>query len=379
MAMASIFLCTMAQPGLATISRVGSLGGCGDYFEDDSNVLHWYGSLADYPDQVVLESGNFNIPDGYWQAAGWKRSGPGFGAHMALGQEGRLGTAAFFYHDRDEASSSAISHDQLRDNLNFLYSLDLGPLTAGVSYGYGSHDIEIFNSTSNLSVHTFGAGLRMDLSSSAYLDLAGEIRDINEDRHWDPNFQGTSPNNFYSYRGRAFVALGQRMALVPLVEIIHEDRQQPYFSTAVHNNSLQRYGIGLNYFPDTDHLLLFNAEYVDGGRAFRTSGNTTLTDDWTALILKAGFESRMLSWLTTRGSLGFVDYKLVTELNSEITYPSESNLEDPILSINLGASIHLGPADLDLSFSDRFPEARFMARDLIERQHWLSMTARFLF
>jgi len=168
------------------------------------------------------------------------------------------------------------------------------------------------------------------------------------------------------------------MALVPMMEFIHEDLRQAFAASGIHHNRLQRYGIGLNYFPDTDHLLLFNAEYVDGSENLQIS-DMSLTKDWTALILKVGFETRVLSWLTTRGSVGFVDYDVNTDLEGGLLMPYNGFLEDPIFRVNLGASIHLGPADLDFAFGERYPESRFLAEDLIYHKHWLSITARLLF
>ncbi len=377
-ALAILVLLCMVQPSFATISRVNSFGGSGDYFEDDSNVLRWYGSLVDYPDQVIVESGDFTILDGYWRSVHEKQGGMGIGAHMALGREGQFGTAAFFFHDQDEDRISTLQEDNLRNNFSFLYSLDLGPLTAGVTYRHGSLKTEVYDSTTDLSIDTFGTGLRMDLGESAYLDLAGEVCSIKEIRNWDPDPQEDNADGLYALRGRAFVALGPRMALVPLVEIIHEDRRGGYHTKFISNNRLQRFGLGLNYFPDTDHLLFFNAEYSDYSEANHFS-SVSVTHDWSTMILNMGFESRMLSWLTTRGSVGYVDYNRVTTIDPLSTPPDEIGFEGPILRVNLGAGIHLGPADLDFSFWEKVPHGYSLVRDMVKNERWLSITARFLF
>jgi len=359
---AAILLAFMVPSSMATTSRVSSLGGGGDYFEDDSNVGRWFGSLADYPNQVILESGNFNISDGYWYETGWKRSGPGFTSHLNLGQDGRFGTAAFAFHDQDETSRSSVYRLHLHNNLSFLYSLDLGPLTAGISYRHSDASAEKFNSGFELPVNAFGAGLRMDLGESAYLDLAGDVLVLDEDQFGDSGPKEHGANNCYGFRGRAFIGLGPRMAVVPLVEVVHQELQQAASPDEFFSDELQRFGIGLNYFPDTDHLLLLNAEYTDGRKAYYTP-LVTLSDNRAALSWKAGFESRVLSWLTTRGSICYYDHEL----------------EDPIMRLNLGASIHLGPVDLDFSFADLDPEANIQTPDLLQNKHWLSITARYLF
>ncbi len=53
--------------------------------------------------------------------------------------------------------------------------------------------------------------------------------------------------------------------------------------------------------------------------------------------------------------------------------------EDPILRLNLGAAFHLGPADLDLAFGERYPEVRYLGQVDLPSKHWLSATARLLF
>jgi hypothetical protein len=379
-ALVLLTLSAMALPALATTSRINSLGGNGDFFEDDANVLRWFGSLVDYPDQVVLESGNFNIPDGYWEFPSQKRSGPGLGAHYALGSEGRLGTAAIFYHDHDNRSTT-LHPSGLRNNLSLIYALDLGPLTGSLAYRYGTWEVGQSGETDNHSADTFGAGLRMDMGESAYLDLAGEYRSTS---HQGPDLSTSDSSNsesIYSLRGRAFIALGERTAFIPLFEFFNEDRMHPQ-DTPSHPTRLDhqmfRFGFGLNYFPDTDHLLLFNIEYVDGQRKYMTI-RPELQGTWTALNMRAGFESRMLSWLTTRGSLGFVDFASNTDW-VDFQDPSDlMNLDGPILRVNLGFAFHLGPADLDFSFGERYPEARFEGRPFEPRKHWLSATARYLF
>lgn len=376
--MVVIFILCTAPQATATISRVSSLGGGGDFFEDDSNVLRWYGSLGDYPDQVVVESGNFTILDGYWHSSRHRFSGPGAGVHKALGQGARFGTAAFYYHGQDEDRTTAIQRDHLRGNLSFLYALDLGGVSAAVTYRHGSLITEIYDSTTELSIDTFGTGVRVDLGPAAYLDLAGEIRRVHEDRSWDPDFVEISNNGLLAFRARAFVGLGPRMALVPLVEIIDEDRQAGFQERRTHNHNLWRLGLGWNYFPNTDHLLLFSAEYSDFNNDFNSS-NTTISENLSTLIIKIGFESRMLSWLTTRGSLGFVNHNMEYELNSAPYQSVDWEYEDPVLRVNLGASIHFGPLDLDFAFWEKPPETHFMPTDPASSDRWNSITARLLF
>ena len=64
-------------PGLASSTRIGSLGGSGGFFEDHHNVLRWCGSLVDYPDLAVIETGHFDLTNGYDDDWGKSVSGPG--------------------------------------------------------------------------------------------------------------------------------------------------------------------------------------------------------------------------------------------------------------------------------------------------------------
>ncbi len=374
MAVAILVFWVSAAP--ATTSRINSLGGSGDYFEDDANVLRWYGSLADYPDQVMVESGNFNIPDGYWLTSSQKVSGPGIGVHYALGQDSRFGTVAIFYHDHNDDRSFSLAPEGLRNNLSFLYAFDLGPLTAAAFFGHGSRKME--TAEIDYSANTVGIGTRMDLSESAYLDLVWESQFTNLQSSSFSDAGGSNSESNFNLRGRAFIALGQRSAIVPVAEVIHEDRLRPFPVPVLLENHLTRLGCGLNYFPDTDHLLLLNAEYVDGRRK-TTFSDSHGEDSWTAWSLKAGFESRVLSWLTTRGSIGFVDYQLDSVLDAGRKILSSPDPESPALMVNLGFSIHLGPGDLDFGFGEKYPEPIYIGEHSAPQKPWLSATARFLF
>ncbi len=384
-AMMVVFLVFGASAVLATTSRINSLGGGnGDYFEDDANVMRWYGSLTDYPDQVVLQSGNFNIPDGYWKTSWLKGGMPGVGVHLGLGETNRLGTAAvYIQHSADDRMLSLFNND-LQGSLSMMYSLDFGPLTGSLLYRFNGwkadHDHSI-----QYRVHTLGAGVRMDLGSTAYLDLAGELRSTHLEGTSPPSDFSPDSNNNFGLRGRAFIALGPRTALVPLVDFTHDDRNDTYNLGSPNEAFRQKghlvcLGLGLNHYPDTDHLLLLNAEYLDGMRK-ETSSYSLLEweQNWTALTLRAGFESRIASWLTTRGSMAFVDYSIDDDWQSQFDPYFLETEEDPILRLNLGAAFHLGPADLDLAFGERYPEVRYLGQIDLPRKHWLSATARLLF
>lgn len=376
-ALVAITLVLMSGPSLATTSRINSLGGNGDYFEDDANVGRWSGSLVDFPNQVFLESGNFNLSDGYWQYPDHKSSGPGFGVQWGLGAENRQGTVAFSYHDQGEDRNPFLVTNNLRENINLMYGRTFGPVSATLSYGHGAWKVQETESVVDHSANTYGAGARIDLGEKAYLDVAIDWRTTSNQAPPSNAPDSADEEKIYSLRGRGFVALGARTVLVPQLEYIREDRVRPNSgqNTPLRlDGELFRLGLGLNYFPDTDHFLFLGADYLDGSRDLEF-----YSENWTATTLRAGFETRVLSWLTTRGSLGFVAHDIDTPIESYIDPWHWLNLDDSQLRVNLGVAFHMGPADLDLAFGERYPERIFLGQPFEPQKNWLSATARWLF
>ena len=68
---ALLLLCLLALTVLlvpdspASTARLRALGGEGAYLEDPANVLLWYGSLGDYPNLVIAETGAWEQNGGY--------------------------------------------------------------------------------------------------------------------------------------------------------------------------------------------------------------------------------------------------------------------------------------------------------------------------
>ena len=87
--LATLIITTSAH---ATTTRVRSLGGQADYFEDDSGVLRWYGSLVDYPQLASLDLGDWSHDTGeIAHTAG--------GLHYQFDQAGKWGTGAIYFGD----------------------------------------------------------------------------------------------------------------------------------------------------------------------------------------------------------------------------------------------------------------------------------------
>ena len=76
------FALICATEAVATSSRIRSLGGSGGYFEDDNNVLRWYGSLPEYGNLAVVELGTFDLDADNYEPWDGLVSGQGGGFHV---------------------------------------------------------------------------------------------------------------------------------------------------------------------------------------------------------------------------------------------------------------------------------------------------------
>lgn len=355
----------------ATTTRIASLGGAGDFFEDEANVNSWYGSLVDYPNIATLGFGHFNIYYGYHDDAGRKISGPSLSLHQNLG--GNWGDVAIQLNTvGGDASTGSLYREDLEGTFSAMYARQAGPVQIGVMYRGGSAKNEGFNlalfdeAVIKSKLNQLGLGLRMDLSEGAYLDLAGEIRSTREEFL----AYGSSESEFsqsldsasdYSVRGRLFLKLGDRSALVPLVEYHAEDRPvQPqgvgYFPAV--DGHLFRLGCGYNFFPDTDHFFFAAAEWDNGSTRYSSSGFLgeaipAWTNGWNTYSLLVGWESRFLPWMTLRSSVGY-------DLGRGSGHPpvpieGQPSLDYDDLHFTLGAGFHLGEFDLDAALSEQEP------------------------
>jgi hypothetical protein len=397
------------SPTTATTARQNSLGGSAGFFEDESNVLRWSGSLSEYSGLVVLESGHFNLPWGYHDSGGLPASGPGAGLHLALDQTGSWGTAAIYLHARgDDSDLGNLHRDRLDAGVALLYGRTIGTVQTTILYRHSGRDDSVTEpaaipdpATTELerTRQDIGLGLRLDLNEAAYLDLAGEVHGWRQrtvyrgfDGSAEPRDTGelTSWNSF-GLRARCFIRLGARTALVPLAEYIKDDRPLPA-NFAVDRNidgRLWRLGCGLNFFPDTDGFLLGSVEYVDG-RADQLYLTEISEDrfawrkDWQDLRLRIGWETRLNPWVSVRGS---GTYQHLRQENSQLD-PTQAPEDDPgaitldNLRLSAGLGIHLGPTDLDLALTDTepYPGEVFQGESGDpETTNWLAATLRWRF
>jgi hypothetical protein len=216
-------LCPVAA--LATTARVDALGGAGDYFEDEAGVRRWCGSLGDYPGSITLDFGHFNIYHGYHDDTGRLVSGPALGLHHDLG--GNRGTVGLYLHTVGaDALTGSLYLDDLDDTFTLIYNRQVGTARVGLLYRQGSRETGgtadlIFPTRVRSERREWALGARLDLNEGAYVDLAGELRQTGEEMVVDgdpanPLSVDLESESGLALRGRLFLRLGERTALVPL-------------------------------------------------------------------------------------------------------------------------------------------------------------------
>ncbi len=382
--------------GLATSTRINSLGGSGGFFEDQQNVLRWCGSLGDYPDLAIIETGHFDLTNGYDDDWGRTVSGPGGGVHARFDQAGRWGTGGLYFHGRaDDSDPGSLHRGYLGGSVTALYARDIAGISAGIMFRHTADtDFQSTADPGSPAENTFersrddiGLGARLDISPRAYLDLAGDIRHIGgrayghnpTDLDWDTG-DLDSWNN-YGLRVRAFIGLNDRLTLTPLAEYIHEDFTGTSFvgtglvnETSRNMGHIFRLGAGLNFFVDADNFLLFSAEYLNGKNDHTVRDLDGITDyfwqeDYSVLLMRLAFETRLAHWITVRASTGY------EHVDNQGDLPNPPTGEH--IPLGLGAGLHVGSLVLDLALTDREPQgvSRYSATlPGVESSTWLSIT-----
>ena len=388
--------------GLASSTRINSLGGSGGFFEDDNNVLRWCGSLGDYPDLVIIETGHFDLTSGYDDDWGKTLSGPGGGVHARFDKAGRWGTGGLYFHGRaDDSDPGSLHRSYLGASVTALYSKQIAGISGGLMFRHTA-DTEFRSiDTGSIPIETgfersrddIGLGARMDLSDNAYLDVAADVRHISDRAYgYDPTNldwdTGTMDSwNNYGLRARAFIGLNDRLALSPLGEYISEDFTGTSFAGAglfreISDNKgrMFRFGAGLNFFVNADNFLLFSAEYLDGQvdhtiRDLDGDIDYFWREDYSVLLMRLAFETRLAHWITVRASSGYEHVNNQGDLSHNPS-PGEH------IPLGLGVGLHVGSLALDLALTDREPRglSRFSATlPVVESSTWLSITLSYGF
>lgn len=346
-------LTTFAASASATSSRVDAMGGGDDYFEDVTNVLRWYGSLASYGGTALFEYGQDENGNGYSD-----RRAASILAELA--PAGAWGVGGLFLAAQDPD-----------DVLRLAWGKDLGRLQIGVQwrlywdeYGYDNSTIseraELY-----FEDQVYGAGARLKLGPRTYLDAAADLAQTY--RHLDAGVAGTFESGYghdtWSTRFRLFHGLSERTAIVPLLEFQrwigprYEWTQDNFLDSDRHRYAV---GLGWNHLPDADTMIVgsFTYAYNDIAEAApKLDGGPTSRDVTNNIYrLRFGVERRMLTWLTLRAGVWQMlwnqDTRTLAAPEAEIALV-ESGGES--LEMSLGLAIHMGPFDADLVFRDNAP------------------------
>jgi hypothetical protein len=360
----------LATPATATLTRVRTLGGGASYLEDDSGAMVWYAPLIDYPDQVVLDLGDWDhdAPGGMNQSV----VNTAGSAHFRLDQAGRWPTIGVYVQEDlpAEAPGGAIT---------LLGAQSLGKLTLGLkasfsSYFEGANSNDAEGWGESLYFHAYGLGARWDVSDRLYGDLAGEIVNVQGDARaqdlWYLPPQQTWTT--WGLRTRWFYGLNETTALVPVFDHRQDDRQ--VFSEAVGAPADQHAretaaGLGVNILPDPDNLVVLSAE-IRWGRQLhdRLPGNSTTWNydrsdfTWHEIHARVGLESRVLPWLTVRGALRYLRLQDERSSSGGETLPTDPErwAEDQSIRvrtpITLGVGLHAGAFQADLLLNARWTE-----------------------
>lgn len=391
-----VLLMVGTVPPAVSSPRTTALGTVGDFCEDGGNALRWYGSLGDYQNTLTLDFGHFNIYKGYHDTQENTLSGPSVGIRHDLG--GRRGQVAAWWRAReDDAPVPTLYRDGREAGFSLMYGRRVGPVQLALLFqdtprqettsaaGAPTHTI----STEN---QVWGLGARFDLSPHAYVDLAADVRSNRETITFaDPPFASLNADlasdQAWNLRARMFYQLGERTALVPVVEYLTEKRpvsRQDDDVTQSIDGHLLRLGCGLDFFPDTDRMLLVAAEWNSGSTDYLADPNfasSDWTNDWNSYAVQMGWETRYLPFMTLRGAVG---YRLARgdgeSPRMERSHPTGYDYDD--LWYTLGAGFHLGGWDLDTALSEGEPRPVGGDWEWTRSRYdttWLSVSLRFAY
>lgn len=171
LALAAGLLLALAAPAFATMARLRALGDGASYLEDDANVLVWFASLVDYPDQVVLDLGHY---DHDAEGSLNRRLGAAAGGlHARLDRARRWGTLGIYAQEELPGGAPGGAFTLL--GARSFGRLALGCKAMFSTYYQGSNSTDFDGHGKGLYFHAYGLAARWDLGDGLYGDLAGEI------------------------------------------------------------------------------------------------------------------------------------------------------------------------------------------------------------
>jgi hypothetical protein len=361
----------LARPAAATDPRVRALGDGANYFEDDTAPLAWFGALVDYPDQVVLDLGEYDHDGGGSFNA--RMRGAGGGATLRLDETGRWGVLGVFVQEDLPAGAPGGA-------INLLGARRLGAVSLGFramlsSHFDGANTTESWGRGESLYFHSYGLGARWDVSDAFYGDLAAEIvnttSDAAEEELW--SLPASSVWRSWGVRTRWFRALSDEVVLVPVFDYREDDRR--IASAAIGAPADQHAwqssaGLGVNLLRDPDNLILVSGEWRWGTEEHdRLRGASSGWDydtydlDYHEIHARVGVESRVLPWLAVRGSLQYLRLQREEDWTrgEYVADDPDRWAADSVIRvrtpITLGCALLAGPFQADLVLNGHWSDA----------------------
>jgi len=341
-----------ATPVFATSSRVESMGGGDDYFEDINNVLRWYGSLASYGGTALFELGETS-------GSSVERRGATLIADLTRG--GGWGTAGLFLFG---------------DNPDEVIRLAWGKRFGGVQIGlqwklrweaYHWYDQSLGESgVLDTDDQVFGLGARWELGDRLFLDTAGDVAQTG--RRVELADAIVEPNDFtldtLSGRMRLFWGVNDRSVIVPLLGYrrdLRKERIDTYWDVFDRDRDEFILGLGGNHLPDADTMIVGSFTYgLSHEDLANPRDDSSEVDEVSTTantyILRMGIERRLLPWLTLRaGAMQVLEHAVISTLDSGMTELVRQDDDNEHLDVSLGLALHFGPFDADFAVQDETP------------------------
>jgi len=349
----------------AGTARQLALGGDTGYCPDAVDALRWYGSLGDYPDLAVFEFGD--LLHGRDRAP----SDPGLighggGVHARLSQDGKWGTAGFYFQDH-------LPQSDTDGAFSLLWSRRCGPLDVGLSgrfttYGMSEVGTSVGDRIEAQYFHHYGLGVRGEPRAGLRLEAAGELVNSRSESHG--SLHHMSPTNDWSTFGlrlRSFVDLAPDLTLVPLVDH-YRDRRATFDDTldnpADLDAALTCLGAAVNLRPDPQTLLLVGCEYRVGHQDLELRSAEALSPFWERsqrdfyqIRGRVGLETELLPWLAARAAMQYVRVHDDQLLLTEGDHPDQERrrLEAVATPLALGFAVRHGRFTADFAHNDSAP------------------------
>ncbi len=359
------WMLTLALPLQAGTSRLIGLGGETGYVTDASDVLHWYSTLVKYPNRVDYELGdliheqnNFSTSQGL--------IGHGGGVHYRLGNEGRWGTAGFYFEDH-------LANGETDGAFSALWSRNLGPVQVGfggrfTTFGESTAGTEVGDRINTQYFHQYGFGAGGVVRTGLRIEAAGEIiNSLAEKSGALYHLERTNDWSTFGLRVRAFYDVTPTLTLVPLID--HFKDQRSAYNDMIGGPAnldarMTRLGIGANLRPDQDTLLLLSCEYRFGRENLHVRSSEADFADWEVSLrdfyqirCRAGVESAILPWLTTRAALRYV--RIHDDLNRSVAdkalLDTAIRVEAVATSLAMGLTLRHGQVRADFAYNDTAP------------------------